>query len=167
MHQISHNAEVVTAVVRVCAFAYGIARQSTEITIQAVEAGIPGISRELLDEAVDTLDRSRLLRRRDAGRLALNATGKRAYEEECVPEVVFGDAFVIAKYGPAVGHVLVRTPAGDEHGATGFFIAEPISGIATAKHVLQGNRLLGVETRNRWRPLAVSGADGAPEGSGA
>jgi S1-C subfamily serine protease len=165
MHQVRHNAEIVAAVAEVCSFAYGVARRSAEITMEAIEAGVGGTPRAVLDEAVDALDQSRLLRRRDADRIFLNATGKRAFEEDCVPELVFGEDFVIAKYGPAVAHVIVKTRQGDEHGATGFMIEEPVRGIATAKHVLQGNELLRVNARDRTqvcgpRAEIVLGPDG-------
>jgi|SRR5579872_6780880 len=156
MHQVLYDNELVTAVVTVSAFAYGTARQSAEISIEEFARGVQQMSQERLEEALDTLDRARLLRRRSADRVSLNATGKIAYEEDCVPELVFGDTFVIEKHGSAVLHVIVRTPQGDEHGATGFFIAEPLRGIATAKHVLEGHQLLRVETRNR---VAVCGPD--------
>jgi S1-C subfamily serine protease len=165
MHQVWHNPDLVAATVRVCSFAYGTPRLSAEIAFDTIADGIPDISRELLEEAVDALDRSGLLRRRSEGRLSLNPAGKRAHEEGCVPELVFGDAFVIAKYSPAVLHVIVRTPLGDEAGGTGFVITDPVTGIATAKHVLSGNELLRVETRNRTQvcgPQArvVFGPDG-------
>jgi S1-C subfamily serine protease len=151
MHRIRHNGEMVAAVVQVCTCAYGVPRQSTEMTVEAVERGIHNVSPELLEEALDALDQSRLLKRRDAARIVLNATGKKAYEDDCVAELVFGDSFLVDKYGPAVAHVIVRTPSGDEHGATGFLTTEPLTGIATAKHVLQGNQLLSVESRDGTR----------------
>jgi hypothetical protein len=148
MHQVHHNDNLVTAALRVSTAAYGTARTVQEISVESIAAKVPDIPEGLLDDALDALDGAGLLRRRDQGRLLLNPRGKTAYEEGCVAEHVFGEPYIMEKYSPAVVHLIVRTPAGDERGGTGFIIGEPERAIITAKHVLVNNELLRVETRD-------------------
>lgn len=148
MHWFPHNPDLVAAVVGVSTAAYGRRRPVSEVTVESLTAEVPGVAADLLQDAIDALDRVGLLRRRAEGRLSLNATGKRAQEEACVPELVFGDPFIIEKYSPAVVHVIIRTRTGEEHGGTGFIIAHPEPVIVTAKHVLENNELLRIERRD-------------------
>ncbi len=116
MNRFQDAAGVVVAVDRVSTVIYGTVRTVPEITIESITAEVPDIAADLLDDTIDALDGAGLLRRRAEGRLSLNAIGKRAHEEGCVPELVFGEAFILEKYSPAVVHLIVRTVEGDERG---------------------------------------------------
>lgn len=148
MHRVRHTPEMISAVVRVCTIAYGTIRAVPSMATQEVSAELPDIPADVLDDAIACLDGAGLLRRRADGRLWLNPIGKKAYDEGCAAELVFGEAFIIERYSPAALHLIVRTRAGDERGGTGFVIDEPERAIVTAKHVLENNQLLRAVKRD-------------------
>ena len=153
-----HNPELVAAVARISGVAYGSPRATDELYIHNIAAELSDIALDLLDDGIEALNSAGLLRRRAEGRLSLNATGKVAHEERCVPELVFGQPFVIEKYSHAVVHVIVETPAGDVRGGSGFIVAEPSWAIVTAKHVVENNELLRIVKRD-GSEVCLAGAE--------
>jgi S1-C subfamily serine protease len=77
-----------------------------------------------------------------------------------------GEEYIARRYGLSVVHVAVRKQNGDESSASGFFVEDFPGHIATAKHVVQGNRVIQISDRDGrevvfpdQQPLFV--ADGA------
>jgi Trypsin-like peptidase domain len=105
-----------------------------------------------VETAVQTLDKNGLLRiviTHDA--VALTPPGKVAYERKCAAEICLGEQYLAQKYGPSVVHVIVNDAENDETGGTGFVVADFPGWIATAKHVVENTRIIGINNRKGER----------------
>jgi hypothetical protein len=134
----------------VAGFLYGSGHSGTTLTIEQIRDQLPALSSPQIEDALQRLDDTRLLRVSiNAQTVELLASGKVAFELGCVPEMVLGEQYVIERYADAVVHVIVQTREGNEAGGTGFFAENFPGWLITAAHVANGtNTVLRVESRD-------------------
>ncbi len=127
-------------------FLYGVPRNEDRVEIQDIYQSLPHIQEDEIDHLLGGLEDRGLVRLpRRGDDVILNGLGKLSHEADCLPELMLGMGYIQQKYAPAVLHIIVRDREGDEHGGTGFFVADPVDTIVTAKHVLQGKELRRIE----------------------
>lgn len=122
---------------RLADFLYGRIRQDRQVPIADVFGHFDPAESFLVDEAIDMLSRSGLMRiTRDGQNAVLVPSGKLAHEKGCVAEICLGVQYITQKYRSAVVQVAVRDRQGRPSGGSGFYAADFPGWIATARHVV-------------------------------
>ena len=77
-------------------------------------------------------------------RIGLTGTGKSAFAQNCVAEIVLGQDYIAKKYRSAIVHIIVEGTDTPETGGTGFFSVDFPNAVVTAGHVVTP-RILRIE----------------------